>query len=196
MAAALVKSEKFAKAVADVLQKVSEGTIDPVSKKDIRRRMEEKFDLKEKELDTFKSEISQVVDLELEKQDDDSGSEDDDGGAGEAAAPAPKKRKKAPAPAAEPKKKPKLVVITKSGAEAPKNAAKDQGDAMTGADFLANANDLEVKLFGNTVKGEPREFTSGKYGWYAGGKIEVEVNGKTIWGQLGINLVMIGSQTW
>lgn len=41
---------------------------------------------------------------------------------------------------------------------------------------------IPMQLFGNTVKGEAREFTSGKYGWYAGGKIEVEVNGKTIWG--------------
>ena len=33
-------------------------------------------------------------------------------------------------------------------------------------------------------------------GWYTGGKVEFEVDGQKMWGQIGINLTVMGSKEW
>ena len=89
-----------------------------------------------------------------------------------------------------------LTIHTKSGAEPPKKLKELQSDIMTGAEFMRDAAPLEIELFGNTLIGEPRTFTSGNRGWYLGGKIEVEIGGKTVWMSAGLNLVAVGSGQW
>lgn len=108
---------------------------------------------------------------------------------------APAKRKRKDEDESEPKKA-KMTVKTVSGSEAPKGVKAAQQKAIKGSKFLSTAPNLTLNVFGNELEGEAREFKSGKYGWYVGGKIEVNVNGKVLWGQVGCNLVMIGSEGW
>jgi hypothetical protein len=108
---------------------------------------------------------------------------------------APVKRKREVDEDGEPKKA-KIIIKTVSGAEAPKGVKAAQLKAIKGSKFMSVASNLSLNVFGNELEGEPREFSSGKFGWYVGGKIEVEVNGKMLWGQVGCNLVMIGSEGW
>jgi hypothetical protein len=46
------------------------------------------------------------------------------------------------------------------------------------------------------ISGPPRTFSSGNRGWYAGGKIQVQVGKKTVWAQIGVNVTIIGSKDW
>ena len=95
-----------------------------------------------------------------------------------------------------PVKKAIITLKTKSGAEAPKNVAKQQGTAMKVKYFEEHAEPLTVDVLGNTVTAEPRSFSSGNRGWYLGGKIEVTVGKKKLWAQLGLNLTIPGSKEW
>jgi len=52
------------------------------------------------------------------------------------------------------------------------------------------------QICGNKLTADPREFSSGGKGWYTGGKIEMTVNGKKVWAQVGINISIPGSQNW
>lgn len=92
-----------------------------------------------------------------------------------------------------PAKKPKA---TTSAGAAPKNVKKIQASAMSGKQFETKAETLNVDVFGNNISGPPRTFTSGNRGWYAGGKIEIQVGGKKLWAQVGMNVSIIGSKEW
>ena len=118
-----------------------------------------------------------------ESEEEDSSSSDDED-------EAPAKKDEAPA------KKPVMTLATKSGAEAPKNLAKLQANAMKVSYFEANAEKLSVDVLGNIATGEARSFTSGNKGWYLGGKVEIQVGKKKLWAQLGLNLTILGSKTW
>jgi len=95
-----------------------------------------------------------------------------------------------------PLKKPVLTVKTKSGAEVPKQIKKSQESAMSSDEFHKHAEILKLNVFGNQLTGEPRSFSTGSKGWYVGGKIEVEINGKVLWGSLSVNCTLIGSKEW
>jgi hypothetical protein len=95
-----------------------------------------------------------------------------------------------------PVKKPVVTLKTKTGAKAPNNVAKSQGNAMKVKYFDANADPLTVDVFGNIVSGEARKFSSGSRGWYLNGKIEVTVGKKKLWASLGLNLQICGSKEW
>jgi len=60
--------------------------------------------------------------------------------------------------------------------QAPKQLGKLQESSMTGKDFMAAAEEMSLEVFGNKLTGEPRTFSSGAYGWYLGGKIEVSAS--------------------
>ena len=62
--------------------------------------------------------------------------------------------------------------------------------------FLETASALEIDVEGNTLRGEPRTFSSGSVGWYLGGKILMKIGGTEIWAQLGCNVVIPGSNAW
>lgn len=80
--------------------------------------------------------------------------------------------------------------------ECPKNIKYLQRNIMTRTDFLKNAPDLNLNLWDNKLNGKARSFTSNNMGWYTGGKVKIEIDGKYIWGQIGINLTIIGSKEW
>jgi len=87
-------------------------------------------------------------------------------------------------------------VKTRSGAKAPPRLKDLQCNLMTTEEFMAEAPQLEIDVFGNKVTGLPRSFSSGNKGWYTGGKIQVPLGDQMLWGQLGINLCIVGSKEW
>jgi hypothetical protein len=190
----LVTSKKFKKKICDLLQKASDDG-EQVTKKSIRRELEKNYGLDNKALDAHKDVVGEAVSDFLNHESE---------GEAEAEASPPKKKAKKnkkevndDVDDSQPAKKPKLTVITKSGSEAPKQLGKLQENSMSGQDFMAAAEEMSLEVFGNKLTGEPRTFSSGAYGWYLGGKIEVEVPGQgTVWAQLGINCSIVGSKNW
>jgi hypothetical protein len=62
------------------------------------------------------------------------------------------------------------------------------------ADFLAKAEPLKIDLHGTTLVAEPREFSTGSFGWYVNSKAPVTIDGKTVSVQVGMNLIVVGSK--
>ena len=61
-------------------------------------------------------------------------------------------------------------------------------------DFLAKAQPVKVDLQGFPMTAEPREFSTGSFGWYVNGKATIQVDGKPITVQVGMNLTVVGSK--
>ena len=61
-------------------------------------------------------------------------------------------------------------------------------------DFLAKAEPQKVMIGTTEVTAAPREFSTGSFGWYYNGKINVTVDGKVLSVQLGLNLTVVGSK--
>ena len=62
------------------------------------------------------------------------------------------------------------------------------------ADFLAKAEPLKIDIGGQTLVAEPREFSTGSFGWYVNSKTLVTVDGKPLSIQVGMNLIVVGSK--
>ncbi len=62
------------------------------------------------------------------------------------------------------------------------------------ADFLAKAQPLTIDLNGFPVTAEAREFSTGSFGWYVNAKAPIEVDGKKVQVQVGMNLIVVGSK--
>jgi hypothetical protein len=62
------------------------------------------------------------------------------------------------------------------------------------ADFLSKAEPLKFEVGGTTLFAEPREFSTGSFGWYLNGKATVNIDGKNVPVQVGMNLIVIGSK--
>jgi hypothetical protein len=65
---------------------------------------------------------------------------------------------------------------------------------ITRADFLAKAQPITIELAGFPVTAEPREFSTGSFGWYVNAKSPIEVDGKKLSVQVGMNLIVVGSK--
>ncbi len=61
-------------------------------------------------------------------------------------------------------------------------------------EFRDNAKAIKVTIGDSTVLADAREFSTGSLGWYANGKITVEINGKPVSVQVGLNLTIVGSK--
>jgi hypothetical protein len=72
--------------------------------------------------------------------------------------------------------------------------AKKTSCPITRAEFRANAQPLEVKIQGTELKAPVKEFSTGSLGWYVNGKTTVEINGKSVAVQIGLNLTIVGSK--
>lgn len=65
---------------------------------------------------------------------------------------------------------------------------------LTRAEFAEHATAIEVVVNGVELTADPKQFSSGGFGYYLGGKITVKVNGKPVTCQLGLNLVAVNSK--
>lgn len=62
------------------------------------------------------------------------------------------------------------------------------------AEFTANAEPVAFEIAGTPVTADAREFSTGSFGWYFTGKVNIVVNGKSLPIQVGCNLTVVGSK--
>mmetsp|Transcript_26506 Transcript_26506/g.49545 ORF Transcript_26506/g.49545 Transcript_26506/m.49545 type:complete len:201 (-) Transcript_26506:249-851(-) len=184
---------------AKVYEILKTADLGEFTKKDLRLQLENDFGLKKNGLKPRKGEINKYLEKYLEEHnndDDDAAEEEEE----EEEPPPPKKRakkRKTPPPSDDEKKKePTHSCITRTGAVVPKKLKDRQSDLMSSSEFMNGAEPLEIEIWGNKLKGLPRSFTSGNLGWYLCGKIEVPINGHTVWAQAGLNITIPGSKEW
>ncbi len=65
---------------------------------------------------------------------------------------------------------------------------------ITRSDFLQHATSVNFEIAGTPVTADPREFSTGSFGWYFTGKITMMVDGKKLPVQVGCNLTVVGSK--
>jgi hypothetical protein len=65
---------------------------------------------------------------------------------------------------------------------------------VTRAEFKEHAKAVKVTINENSFTAEPREFSTGSLGWNINGKTTVEINGKAVSVQIGVNLTLVGSK--
>jgi hypothetical protein len=65
---------------------------------------------------------------------------------------------------------------------------------VTRAEFRANAKAVTVTVAGVPLMAEVKEFSTGSLGWYLNGKTTVEIDGKPVSVQIGLNLTIVGSK--
>jgi hypothetical protein len=60
--------------------------------------------------------------------------------------------------------------------------------------FLEKAEPLKVAINGQEMLAEVKQFSTGSFGWYMNGKTIVQIDGKPISVQIGMNLTVVGSK--
>jgi hypothetical protein len=65
---------------------------------------------------------------------------------------------------------------------------------LSQAKFLEKAEPLKVSIHGQEMLAEVKAFSTGSFGWYLNGKTIVQVDGKPMSVQIGLNLTLVGSK--
>jgi len=65
---------------------------------------------------------------------------------------------------------------------------------VTRAEFREQAQPVKVEINGIPMMAEVKEFSTGSLGWYLNGKTVIEVGGKQVSVQIGMNLTVVGSK--
>lgn len=65
---------------------------------------------------------------------------------------------------------------------------------VTRAEFKEKAQPIKIDVGGVAMIAEPKEFSTGSFGWYLSGKATLVVDGKPVQVQVGANLAVIGSK--
>lgn len=60
--------------------------------------------------------------------------------------------------------------------------------------FREHAKGIEISIAGQTFKVPVKEFSTGSLGWYLNGKTSLEIDGKDVTIQIGLNLTIVGSK--
>jgi hypothetical protein len=60
--------------------------------------------------------------------------------------------------------------------------------------FLDKAEPVKVTINGQEMTADKREFSTGSFGWYINGKTTIQVDGKPLSVQIGMNLTVVGSK--
>jgi len=65
---------------------------------------------------------------------------------------------------------------------------------VTLTQFLEKAEPVKVVINGQELLAEVKSFSTGSFGWYINGKIVVQVDGKPLSVQIGMNMTVVGSK--
>ena len=60
--------------------------------------------------------------------------------------------------------------------------------------FLEKAEPVKVVINGQELLAEVKSFSTGSFGWYINGKIVIQVDGKPLSVQIGMNMTVVGSK--
>lgn len=66
--------------------------------------------------------------------------------------------------------------------------------SITRAEFRTHAKPMNVVVKDVPLLAEVKEFSTGSLGWYLNGKMNVEIDGKVVAVQIGMNLTIVGSK--
>jgi hypothetical protein len=66
--------------------------------------------------------------------------------------------------------------------------------SVTRQEFLDKAKPVSVTIGANTMLADVKEFSTGSLGWYLNGKATLEIDGKPVQVQIGLNLTLVGSK--
>ena len=61
-------------------------------------------------------------------------------------------------------------------------------------EFMEKATSVKIDVGGVPMIADPREFSTGSFGWYLTGKATLMVDGKPLQVQVGCNLAVVGSK--
>jgi hypothetical protein len=73
-------------------------------------------------------------------------------------------------------------------------AAKKTICPISREEFRSGAKPVKVVIDGAEQQAEVKEFSTGSLGWYLNGKVTIEVGGKRVPVQVGMNLTIVGSK--
>lgn len=73
-------------------------------------------------------------------------------------------------------------------------AAKKTVCPITREEFREKAQAITIVLDNIPMSAEAREFSTGSLGWYLNGKTMIDVGGKKVSVQIGMNLTIVGSK--
>lgn len=62
------------------------------------------------------------------------------------------------------------------------------------SEFATSAKPLDIVINGIPMTAEVKEFSTGSFGWYLTGKVNVKVGDKVVSTQIGLNLTVVGSK--
>lgn len=79
-------------------------------------------------------------------------------------------------------------------AEMPRGGRPKTPCTISREEFAAKAGAVEIIVDGHVLTAEPKMFASGGFGWYVGGKVSMDVGGRKLLCQLGLNLVAVNSK--
>lgn len=65
---------------------------------------------------------------------------------------------------------------------------------ITRAEFREGAKPIAVSINNAPQMAMVKEFSTGSLGWYLNGKTVIEINGKPVSVQIGLNLTIVGSK--
>jgi hypothetical protein len=60
--------------------------------------------------------------------------------------------------------------------------------------FIEKAEPVKLVINGQELLADKKEFSTGSFGWYYNGKVNVMVDGKLLSVQVGMNLTVVGSK--
>lgn len=60
--------------------------------------------------------------------------------------------------------------------------------------FLEKATPLKISINGQEMLAEVKSFSTGSFGWYLNGKTVIEIDGKAVSVQIGMNMTVVGSK--
>lgn len=61
-------------------------------------------------------------------------------------------------------------------------------------EFRAGSKPIELRCNGQTLVAEVKEFSTGSFGWFYGGKVSVKIGEETVTVQVGLNMTVVGSK--
>lgn len=60
--------------------------------------------------------------------------------------------------------------------------------------FMDKATPLKISINGQDMLAEVKSFSTGSFGWYLNGKTVIEIDGKAVSVQIGMNMTVVGSK--
>ena len=72
--------------------------------------------------------------------------------------------------------------------------AKKSSCPITRAEFRAKAKPLTVTVNGKDYQAVVKEFSTGSLGWNVNDKVNIDLDGKLVTVQIGMNLTIVGSK--